>query len=52
MAMQTTAYDSAAVIAFLEQLQSAIEGKLLIIWDDLGRRYHSSQSGHQRLFGR
>ncbi|HHY55944.1 MAG TPA: hypothetical protein GYA08_10960 [Chloroflexi bacterium] len=42
MAMQTTAYDSAAVIAFLEQLQSAIEGKLLIIWD--GATIHRSQA--------
>lgn len=42
MAMQTTAYDSAAVIAFPEQLQSAIEGKLLIIWD--GATIHRSQA--------
>jgi transposase len=41
LAMQTAPYDSAAVIAFLEQLQSAIEGKLLIIWD--GATIHRSQ---------
>jgi transposase len=42
LAMQTAPYDSAAVIAFLEQLQSAIEGKLLIIWD--GATIHRSQA--------
>ena len=42
LAMQTVAYDSAAVIAFLEQLQSAIEGKLLMIWD--GATIHRSQA--------
>ena len=42
LTMQTAAYDSVAVIAFLEQLQSAIEGKLLIIWD--GATIHRSQA--------
>lgn len=42
LAMQTEAYDSAAVIAFLEHLQSTIEGKLLIIWD--GATIHRSQA--------
>jgi hypothetical protein len=42
LAMQTAAYDSAAVIAFLEQLQSALAGKLLIIWD--GAPIHRSQA--------
>lgn len=42
LTMQTAAYDSVAVIAFLEHLQSAIEGKLLIIWD--GATIHRSQA--------
>lgn len=42
LAMQTTAYDSAAVITFLEQVQAAIAGKLLIIWD--GAPIHRSQA--------
>lgn len=42
LAMQPEAYDSAAVIAFLEQLLGAIEGKLLIIWD--GAPIHRSRA--------
>jgi transposase len=42
LAMQSEAYDSAAVIAFLEQLLGAIEGKLLIIWD--GAPIHRSRA--------
>jgi transposase len=42
LAMQTQAYDSAAVIAFLEQLLGAMEGKLLILWD--GAPIHRSQA--------
>lgn len=42
LSMQTTAFDSAAVIAFLEQLLVLIEGKLLIIWD--GASIHRSQA--------
>jgi transposase len=42
LAMQSEAYDSAAVIAFLEQLLDAIEGKLLIIWD--GAPIHRSRA--------
>lgn len=40
--MQTEAYDSAAIITFLEQLLAQIEGKLLIIWD--GATIHRSQA--------
>ena len=40
--MQTKAYDSTAVIAFLEQLLKQIEGKLLIIWD--GATIHRSKA--------
>lgn len=40
--MRKTAFDSAAVIAFLEQLLQLIEGKLLIIWD--GAMIHRSQA--------
>src|SRR3954465_4425951 len=42
LAMQPEAYDSAAVIAFLEQLLCVIVGKLLIIWD--GAPIHRSQA--------
>jgi len=42
LAMQPEAYDSAAVIAFLEQLLCVIAGKLLIIWD--GAPIHRSQA--------
>jgi transposase len=42
LAMQTEAFDSAGIIAFLEQLLSTIEGKLLIIWD--GAPIHRSQA--------
>jgi transposase len=42
LAMQPEAYDSAAVIAFLEQLLDAIKGKLLIIWD--GAPIHRSRA--------
>jgi len=42
LSMQTKAFDSAAVIAFLEQLLILIEGKLLIIWD--GASIHRSQA--------
>jgi transposase len=42
LAMQTKAFDSAAVIAFLQQLLSAISGKLLIIWD--GAPIHRSRA--------
>jgi transposase len=42
LAMQPEAYDSPAVIAFLEQLLGAIEGKLLIIWD--GAPIHRSRA--------
>lgn len=42
LGMQTEAYDSAAVIAFLEQLLCTIEGKLLIIWD--GATIHRSRT--------
>jgi hypothetical protein len=42
LAMQAAAYDSAAVIAFLEQLLCAIAGKLLIIWD--GASIHRSRA--------
>jgi transposase len=42
LAMQTKAFDSAAVIAFLEQLLSAIQGKLLVIWD--GAPIHRSRA--------
>jgi transposase len=40
--MQTQAFDSAAVIVFLEQLLGAIEGKLLILWD--GAPIHRSRA--------
>lgn len=42
LAMQTKAFDSAAVIAFLQQLLDMIEGKLLIVWD--GAAIHRSQA--------
>ena len=42
LAMQAEAYDSAGVIAFLEQLLCAIAGKLLIIWD--GAPIHRSRA--------
>lgn len=42
LAMQTTAFDSTAVIAFLEQLLTALAGKLLIVWD--GATIHRSQA--------
>jgi transposase len=42
LAMQSAAYDSTAIIAFLEQLLSAIKGKLLLIWD--GAPIHRSQA--------
>jgi transposase len=42
LTMQTQAFDSAAVIAFLEQLLTQIEGKLLIIWD--GAPIHRSRA--------
>lgn len=42
LTMQTKAFDSAAVIAFLEQLLKEIAGKLLIIWD--GAPIHRSQT--------
>lgn len=41
LTMQTKAFDTVAVIAFLEQLLNAIAGKLLIIWD--GAPIHRSQ---------
>ena len=40
--MQTEAFNSQTVIAFLEQLLAAIAGKLLIIWD--GATIHRSQA--------
>jgi|SRR3954447_13409638 len=40
--MQTEAFDSQAVIAFLKHLLAEIEGKLLIIWD--GATIHRSQA--------
>lgn len=42
LAMQTEAFNSQTVIAFLEQLLAAIAGKLLIIWD--GATIHRSQA--------
>lgn len=42
LGMQTAAYDSADIIAFLEQLLGTIAGKLLIIWD--GAPIHRSQA--------
>jgi transposase len=42
LAMQTKAFDSATVIAFLEHLLRLIAGKLLIIWD--GAPIHRSQA--------
>jgi transposase len=42
LAMQPAAFDSAAVIAFLEQLLCTIAGKLLILWD--GAPIHRSQA--------
>lgn len=42
LAMQTTAFNSQTVIAFLEQLLAAIADKLLIIWD--GAPIHRSQT--------
>jgi transposase len=42
LAMQSEAYDSVAVIAFLQQLLAVIEGKLLIIWD--GAPIHRSRA--------
>jgi hypothetical protein len=33
LTMRTKAFDSAGIIAFLDQLQQHIDGKLLIIWD-------------------
>lgn len=42
LAMQTEAFKSMTVIAFLEQLLAVIAGKLLIIWD--GAPIHRSQA--------
>jgi len=42
LAMQSEAYDSVAVIAFLQKLLDVIEGKLLIIWD--GAPIHRSRA--------
>jgi transposase len=42
LAMQAKAFDSAGIIAFLDQLQQQIEGKLLIIWD--GAPIHRSKA--------
>lgn len=42
LAMQTEAFKSKTVIAFLEQLLAAIAGKLLIIWD--GATIHRSKA--------
>jgi len=42
LALQTMAYDSAAIVAFLEQLLATIAGKLLVIWD--GASIHRSQT--------
>jgi len=42
LTMQTKAFNSAAVIAFLQQLLNAIEGRLLIVWD--GATIHRSQA--------
>lgn len=42
LTMQEQAFDSDAVVAFLEQLLDQISGKLLIIWD--GAAIHRSQT--------
>ena len=42
LTMQEQAFDSAAVVAFLEQLLEQIPGKLLIIWD--GAPIHRSKT--------
>lgn len=42
LALQEQAFDSLAVIAFLQQLLALIAGKLLIIWD--GAPIHRSQA--------
>lgn len=42
LALQEPAFDSLAVIAFLQQLLAQIPGKLLIIWD--GAPIHRSQA--------
>jgi len=42
LTMQAKAFDSAGIIAFLDQLQQQIDGKLLIIWD--GAPIHRSKA--------
>lgn len=45
--MQEQAYDSAGVIAFLDELQEQVAGKLLVIWD--GSPIHRSKAVKQYL---
>jgi len=45
--MQEQAYDSAGIIAFLDELQAQIAGKLLLIWD--GAPIHRSRAVKQYL---
>jgi transposase len=40
--MRDTAFDSAGIIAFLEQLQAQVEGRLVIVWD--GAPIHRSKA--------
>ncbi len=47
LAMRETAFDSAGIISFLEQLQAQIEGPLVVVWD--GAPIHRSKAIKQYL---